>query len=177
MQQKIGRRGKTGHIVAHLGTSPDERGVTATVFVVGKDATLASNHDALQAIVGEGHEIGNHSFMHEPWLHRYSDEAVATEIARSHAAISDASGQVPVGFRGPGFSVTPSVLQSLVANGYEYVGLAVNPSNGLQRSSVHSPVGTTFEARISMSSSRASAKRCSVPSAMAFSQTSHIDGR
>jgi hypothetical protein len=98
----------------------DERGVTATVFVVGKDATFASNHDALQSIVAEGHEIGNHSFMHEPWLHRYSDDAVATEIARSHAAISDATGYLPVGFRGPGFSVTPSVLQSLVANGYEY---------------------------------------------------------
>ncbi|MGI9584464.1 MAG: polysaccharide deacetylase family protein [Acidimicrobiia bacterium] len=98
----------------------EERGLTSTVFVVGKDATIASNHEALRSIVAEGHEIGNHSFMHEPWLHRYTHEAVASEIARAHTAIRDVTGQSPIGFRGPGFSVTASVLESLIDTGYTY---------------------------------------------------------
>src|SRR4051812_47846343 len=43
-----------------------------TVFVVGQDAAIRSNHDALRSLVTAGHGIGNHSFHHEPWLHLYS---------------------------------------------------------------------------------------------------------
>ena len=31
------------------------------------------NRAALRAIAAAGHEIGNHSFRHEPWLHLYTD--------------------------------------------------------------------------------------------------------
>ncbi len=43
-----------------------------TFFVVGQDAALEQNRDALARARRAGHEIGNHSFHHEPWLHRYS---------------------------------------------------------------------------------------------------------
>jgi hypothetical protein len=98
----------------------DDRGLTITVFVVGKDATIESNFGALRSIRDGGHEIGNHSFMHEPWLHRYSFDAIETEIATAHRAITSATGEVPIGFRGPGFSLTPAVLQSLERHGYRY---------------------------------------------------------
>ena len=45
---------------------------TITFFVVGQDAALEKNGRALRAISAAGHEIGNHSFRHEPWLHCYS---------------------------------------------------------------------------------------------------------
>src|SRR5262245_65486240 len=50
-----------------------------TVFVVGQDAALPKNHTALASIAAAGHEIGNHSFHHEPWLHRYSHKQIEEE--------------------------------------------------------------------------------------------------
>jgi hypothetical protein len=97
-----------------------DRDLAITVFVVGKDATIESNVGALRSIVDAGHEIGNHSFMHEPWLHRYSEDAVEAEIDLAHRSIAQATGAVPVGFRGPGFSLTPAVLESLGRHGYRY---------------------------------------------------------
>ncbi len=98
----------------------EERGLRITVFVVGQDAALERNRGALQRIAAAGHEIGNHSFHHEPWLHLYSEEQVEAEIARAEAAIEGATGRRPHGFRGPGFSVSPAVLNVLRRRGYEY---------------------------------------------------------
>jgi peptidoglycan-N-acetylglucosamine deacetylase len=95
-------------------------GLTMTVFVVGQDAALAKNHAALQSIAVAGHEIGNHSFHHEPWLHLYSADDITREIADAEIAITDATGQVPRGFRGPGFSVSRDVLETLQRRGYHY---------------------------------------------------------
>src|SRR5690349_20621843 len=53
------------------------RNLKITFFIVGQDAALDSNRAALRAIADAGHEIGNHSFHHEPWLHLYSPEEVA----------------------------------------------------------------------------------------------------
>jgi peptidoglycan-N-acetylglucosamine deacetylase len=94
--------------------------LTTTVFVVGRDATREENVDALSAIAHAGHEIGNHSFNHEPWLHLYSSEQINEELASAEAAIEAALGIRPLGFRGPGFSVTPVVLEVLKRRGYHY---------------------------------------------------------
>jgi peptidoglycan-N-acetylglucosamine deacetylase len=94
--------------------------VQMTVFVVGQDAALAKNHAALSLIPAAGHEIGNHSFHHEPWLHLYSAAEIETEIADAEQAIQSATGVVPRGFRGPGFSVSQDVLETLQRRGYHY---------------------------------------------------------
>ena len=91
-----------------------------TFFVVGQDAVLEENHDALAALVAAGHEIGNHSFRHEPWLHRYSELELDEELARAEAAIETATGQHPDGFRGPGYSLSTTTLEVLVRRGYAY---------------------------------------------------------
>jgi hypothetical protein len=97
-----------------------KRALKLTFFVVGQDAALEQHHDALRAIATAGHEIGNHSFHHEPWLHRYEADALEREIALAETHIERATGVRPVGFRGPGFSVTPSVLLTLANRGYVY---------------------------------------------------------
>lgn len=97
-----------------------ERHLSITVFIVGKDATIEANHRALRSVVDAGHEVGNHSHMHEPWLHRYSESEIDAEIGRAHAAIASATGCEPAGFRGPGFSLTPAVLEALHRHGYRY---------------------------------------------------------
>src|ERR1700680_1732184 len=78
------------------------RGLRITCFVVGQDAALERNRDALAALSAGGHEIGNHSFRHEPWLHLYSEEELETELEQAEEAIGTATGQRPIGFRGPG---------------------------------------------------------------------------
>jgi peptidoglycan/xylan/chitin deacetylase (PgdA/CDA1 family) len=96
------------------------RDLTITFFVVGQDAALEKNHAALRAIAAAGHEIGNHSFRHEPWLHLYSEGELDAEIARAEEAIERASGARPLGFRGPGFSISDTTLRVLSRRGYLY---------------------------------------------------------
>lgn len=96
--------------------------LTATVFVVGQDAALSENHDALRQIVAAGHEIGNHSFNHEPWLQRYSTDELLQEFERTEAALAEITDQAIVGFRGPGFSLSEDVLELLCKRGYQFDG-------------------------------------------------------
>lgn len=97
-----------------------KRSQKITVFVVGQDAALPENRDALSSIAAAGHEIGNHSFHHEPWLHLYSPQELVDEFKRSEEAIFEVTGQRTVGFRGPGFSLSDRVLMTLSERGYEY---------------------------------------------------------
>jgi hypothetical protein len=92
----------------------------ATFFIVGHDAGQAENRAALRSITEAGHEIANHSFMHEPWLHLYSDAELRADFDQSEAAIREATGQQPRGFRGPGFSSSAAVRSLLMERGYEY---------------------------------------------------------
>jgi len=97
-----------------------ERNLTITFFIVGQDAALTKNQAALRAITDHGHEVGNHSFRHEPWLQLYTDDELETEIASAEDAIAEATGHRPTGFRGPGFSVSESVLRVLKRRGYRF---------------------------------------------------------
>lgn len=96
------------------------RELRVTVFVVGQDAALAGNREALAAIGAAGHEIGNHSFHHQPWLHLFTEEEIDAELARAEEAIATATGQRPSGFRGPGFSLSLPTLRVLARRGYRY---------------------------------------------------------
>jgi hypothetical protein len=98
----------------------DDHELRITFFVVGQDAAIDTNAVALQTIVAAGHEIGNHSFRHEPWLHRYSDAEVNEELRSAHEAIAAVTGRQPIGFRGPGYSLSPAVLQTLIDLGYQF---------------------------------------------------------
>lgn len=91
-----------------------------TFFVVGQDAALQKNHAALQSIADAGHEIGNHSFNHEPWLHLYTEQQIVADLTQAQEHIEQVTGQKPVGFRGPGFSLSLSVLRVLTQRGYYY---------------------------------------------------------
>jgi len=97
-----------------------ERRLKITFFVVGQDAALEKNHAALRSIAEAGHEIGNHSFAHEPWLHLYSPEDLSAELSRAEGAIEGATGSRVRGFRGPGFSFSQPLLAELARRGYDY---------------------------------------------------------
>ena len=92
--------------------------VKATFFVVGQDALIDQNKEPLRSIASKGHEIGNHSFSHEPWLHLYPIQKAEEEIEEAEKAIEKATGVLPVGFRGPGYSISADVLGVLARRGY-----------------------------------------------------------
>jgi len=89
-------------------------------FIVGQDAALDKNKDTLKLLRQKGHEIGNHSFHHEPWLHRYSKRRLKREILEAEAHIWRVTGEKPVGFRGPGFTWSHALMNVLSDAGYLY---------------------------------------------------------
>lgn len=91
-----------------------------TVFVVGQDAELSLNAEALQSIVSGGHEIANHSFNHHPWLQRYTIDELTQELEKTEAALRKFTDQPLVGFRAPGYSLSGDVLDILCQRGYRY---------------------------------------------------------
>jgi len=97
-----------------------EENLTITFFIVGLDAAQLSSQSVLKTIADAGHEIGNHSYKHEPWLHLYSDAELEHEMTQAETAIREATGQSTIGFRGPGFSFSPQLLSLLARRGYQY---------------------------------------------------------
>lgn len=98
----------------------DERKLSITFFIVGQDAAFAQNRELLQEIVRRGHEVANHTFSHEPWLHLYNEEELKREIIGAEEAIFNATGQVPNGFRGPGFTWSTALFELLSNRAYIY---------------------------------------------------------
>jgi hypothetical protein len=97
-----------------------QENLTITFFIVGLDAAQPNSQPVLRTIADAGHEIGNHSYKHEPWLHLYSDAELEQEMTQAETAIRQATGQTPIGFRGPGFSFSPELLTLLAQKGYQY---------------------------------------------------------
>jgi peptidoglycan-N-acetylglucosamine deacetylase len=109
-----------GVIVPRVLDLLDSLQLKITWFLVGQDANDPKHHTILRQITDRGHEVGNHSFHHEPWLHLYSEAEIEAELSRTEAAIEAATGQRPDGFRGPGFSFSPTLLKVLARRGYRY---------------------------------------------------------
>lgn len=95
-------------------------GISITFFVVGQDAARDENVPFLQQIPKAGHNVGNHSFHHEPWLHTYSEDELTRELSDAEDSIASATGVRPLGFRGPGYSWSTSLLRILASRGYIY---------------------------------------------------------
>jgi len=107
-------------VVPRVLTLLHEESLTITFFIVGLDAAQPASQPVLKSIAEAGHEIGNHSYKHEPWLHLYSDAELEQEMTLAETAIQQATGQTPIGFRGPGFSFSPQLLSLLARRGYQY---------------------------------------------------------
>lgn len=98
----------------------DELACRITFFVIGADAAIPDNVPWLRMITARGHEVGNHSFHHECWLQSYNRDQIITDIGMAEDAIVAATGERPLGFRGPGFSWSPLLLEVLADRGYLY---------------------------------------------------------
>jgi polysaccharide deacetylase family protein (PEP-CTERM system associated) len=97
-----------------------EAGVKATFFTLG---WVAERHPALvRRVVDAGHEIASHGWDHDR-VFTMTPEVFRADLRRAHAAIADAGGVEPKGYRAPSFSIdarTPWAHQVLAEEGYAY---------------------------------------------------------
>lgn len=101
------------------------RGLPATFFVVGEDLVpgsrtgTAAGREIVRQAGAAGHELASHSHTHPYELVRMERARVEAEIDSAHAAIASL-GAPPVGFRSPGYNLSPVVIDVLAARGYRY---------------------------------------------------------
>ncbi len=106
----------------------DRHELKITFFIVGRDAAMPENEEVLRMITSRGHHAGNHSFSHEPWLHLYTKEDLKREVILAEEQICRVTGEKPIGFRGPGYSYTPGLMEILARQGYLY-DASMHPSS------------------------------------------------
>lgn len=106
--------------VPHVLDLLDDLKIKITFFIVGQDAALEKNRAVLSELTRKGHEVGNHSFHHEVWMHRGQTESIRDEILLAQDHIFKATGQIPVGYRGPGFTWSPRLLKVLAETNFRY---------------------------------------------------------
>lgn len=95
----------------------------ATLFVVGSDL-VGDAGKAGRQLLGEagraGHELGNHSFSHPYDLTRRSRAEIEREIGDCHHLLRSLLGRPPVGFRSPGYDLSPELIEVLESFAYQY---------------------------------------------------------
>lgn len=91
-----------------------------TLFVVGEDLRNSESASIVGGFHQDGHEIANHSQNHYPWLERLTEDELFDEVTTAEHLIEKVTGQRPVGFRGPGFSRSESLMKILAQRGYLY---------------------------------------------------------
>src|SRR5262245_33683269 len=91
--------------------------IPSTWFVPGH--TLATWPDSVAAIVADGHELASHGWYHEDFADLSDDEQRAG-LDRSFAALAEAGGTAPTGWRAPYWSLGPSTLEHVRAAGFRY---------------------------------------------------------
>jgi len=99
----------------------DAAAARATFFVLGKTAERYPDHVA--RLHAAGHEIASHGYGHSriPDIERRELER---DIARSSDILASITGQRPIGYRAPYFSLTPrramDTYDALATHGYRY---------------------------------------------------------
>ena len=95
-------------------------GFPLTLFTIGSDVARPEASAGLRGAAEHGHEIANHSLDHRYDLVRLGRDEIARQISESARVIAEATGQEPVGFRAPGYTISDEVLAILSDLGVMY---------------------------------------------------------
>ncbi|MFL5368505.1 MAG: polysaccharide deacetylase family protein [Myxococcales bacterium] len=95
-------------------------GIQATFFVIGSDLKLPYAAASVAAAARAGHEIASHSHAHDYALSRLGRAAMELDLTLAEEAIRAACGAPPRGFRAPGYTLSPELLDALTRRGYAY---------------------------------------------------------
>ena len=88
-------------------------GLPLTLFAVGADLERPESATKLRQAREAGHEMANHSLDHRYDLTRMERAEIAHQIAAGADAVERATGERPVGFRAPGYTITDQVFSVL----------------------------------------------------------------
>ncbi len=101
-------------------------GAHLTVFAVGQ--WLAANPAVGRDIIAAGHDLGNHTWSHQP-MTSLDAAAARSEISQGAAAVAGAVGQAGLLFRPSGTPTsTPTIRTAAAASGYaRCIGYDVDP--------------------------------------------------
>jgi polysaccharide deacetylase family protein (PEP-CTERM system associated) len=84
----------------------EELSIHATMFVLGAEAHR--NPALIKRIAAAGHEIACHGMNHR-LITAFTPEEFRNDLRQCKALLEDICGQAVVGFRAPGYSITPAV--------------------------------------------------------------------
>lgn len=95
-------------------------GAPGTFFAIGEDLADAQAAASLREAHRAGIEVGNHSYSHDYALTRRAPESIREELVRGEEAILAATGERPVGFRAPGYTLNAALYAATAERGYLY---------------------------------------------------------
>jgi peptidoglycan/xylan/chitin deacetylase (PgdA/CDA1 family) len=91
--------------------------IKASFFIPGYIAE--NNKDLVKDIVGRGHEVGHHGYMHEPPASLSAEEEWAV-LEKGITILEETSGQRPVGYRSPAWELSRHSLEYLASLDFKY---------------------------------------------------------
>ncbi|MGZ6077370.1 MAG: polysaccharide deacetylase family protein [Myxococcaceae bacterium] len=94
-------------------------GARGTLFVIGAEVD-AKAHGPLEDVLRRGHELASHSHAHDYALSRAAPADIEADLARAEAVLLELGAPRPLGFRAPGYTLSPALLGALAARGYAY---------------------------------------------------------
>jgi hypothetical protein len=103
-----------------LVTMASDASLPLTLFAIGSDLVRPEAARGLSAARAKGHEIANHSLDHRYDLVRLERAAIREQVVKGIEAIENATGERPVGFRAPGYTITDTVFEVLTELGVAY---------------------------------------------------------
>jgi peptidoglycan/xylan/chitin deacetylase (PgdA/CDA1 family) len=115
-----GRPSYLAEVLPRIADFLGERSLGCSFFFVGEDLARDEVADHASRLSEAGYEVANHSEGHYPWLATLPDDELEREVAATEERIEAIVGVRPRGFRAPGFSWSPKLLEVLTRRGYAY---------------------------------------------------------
>ena len=113
-ERMVGKETQPSPIVkinaSHILSILAEYQVKATFFVVGKVAEAYP--ELIKEIHQQGHEIASHGYVHQTLFH-HTPESFRSDLRLSLSVLEAITGEKPLGFRAPAFSITQDTLWAL----------------------------------------------------------------
>ena len=102
-----------------------DRGISATFFVIG--TAMANRPDVVQDVIRYGHELANHSWMHD-YMQNMSEEEIIAELRMTEDAVEAAHPEASTKpfFRAPFGAITPTMVEIARREGYYTIGWTVD---------------------------------------------------
>ena len=116
-----------------------------TLFAISRDV-VGIAAEKLNALASKGFEIASHSHSHPPRLSLKQPGEILKELRHSKGVLEAATGKPVVGFRAPGYHLSPNLIRELVSLGFHYDS-SVIPSASFYVARALSVFGETLSRR------------------------------